>query len=97
MTQMEIVVPAQSPRVTLGQARVLRDQLEKKLTEERPMLGTDITAVALRFRGADEIYRKIRPTFYHKRRLDSLYELSCFINAIEAKQLPAIPARGRSV
>ncbi len=70
--QIEIPIPEQPRRVTLGRARAIRNELEKYLAEERPQYATDITAVAMRFEGADQTYRKIRHDFYRRRRLDEL-------------------------
>ena len=76
----------QPRRVSLGHARFLRDQLEKRLQLERPQLATDVTAIALQFRGAYEIYRRVRASFYRKRSLDQLHALGCFIAALERKR-----------
>lgn len=83
---MEISIPAQPPRFTLGRARAMRDVLEKQLSQERPLLAPDVTAIALQFRGAYQIYRKIRPSFYRKRTLDHLHVVACFIRALEGKR-----------
>jgi divalent metal cation (Fe/Co/Zn/Cd) transporter len=84
--QTEIPIPTQPLRITLHKARAIRDQLEKQLQKERPNLATDVTAIALQFRGAEVIYRSIRPSFYRKRTLDQLRTLGCFIAALERKR-----------
>jgi hypothetical protein len=83
--QTEIPIPAQPARITLHRARAMRDTLEKALSIERPAHAEDVTAVALQFQGAFEVYRRIRPSFYRKRTLDALHELGCFIAALEQK------------
>jgi hypothetical protein len=100
--QTEIPVPTQPARITLHRARAMRDTLEKALSAERPAHATDVTAVALQFNGAFEIYRRIRPSFYRKRTLDALHELGCFIAALERKSSRIAPPpppgkQGRSV
>lgn len=86
VTQTEIAIPMQPPNISLGQARAMRDALEKQLATEKPKLADQVTAVALQFRGAYSIYRRIRPEFYRKRSLDRLHTIACFIQALEARR-----------
>lgn len=86
MSQVEIPIPAQPPRITLGAARAMRDSLEKQLAGEKPRLADQVTAIALQFSGAYSIYRRIRREFYRKRSLDALHTVSCFISALERKR-----------
>lgn len=85
MTQVEIPIPPQPRRVSLGQARAMRDLLEKELAQERPNLATEVTAIALQFNGAYGIFRRVRPSFYRKRKLDRLRDMACLIHALEGK------------
>jgi hypothetical protein len=86
LTQVEIALPPQQRRMSLGQARAMRDLLERELTAERPTLGIAITAIALRFNDADRLYHAHRPVFYHKHKLDQLREVARFIEALERKR-----------
>lgn len=85
MSQVEIPIPAQPPRITLGAARAMRDSLEKQLAREEPDLATEVTEIALQFNGAYSTYRRIRKCFYRKRSLDALHVVACFISALERK------------
>lgn len=84
--QTEIPIPAQPTRITLHKARVMRDQLEKQLAVERPHFAPEVTAIALQFRDADNIYRAVRHSFYRKRTLDQLRTIGRFIAALERKR-----------
>jgi hypothetical protein len=86
MTQVEILVPPQPPRITLALARLMRDQIEKLLAKERPTMATEITKIALCSNGAEKIYRKVRPSFYRKRSVDRLRDLGRFVHALESRR-----------
>jgi hypothetical protein len=86
MTQAEIAIPPQPRRMSLGQARAMRDLLERELSAERPTLGVAITAIALRFHNSEDLYRAHRGAFYHKHKLDELREVARFIEALERKR-----------
>jgi hypothetical protein len=70
MNQLEIPIPIQPPRVTLGQARALRDDLERKLRERNARFedGVDgmILAVALQFHGADIVFHSLHSGIDHR-------------------------------
>jgi hypothetical protein len=67
MTQLEIEIPIQPPRVTLHRARALRDELEQRLKErnDRALINnhnsvaTGITAIAMQFPRADVIFHTL--------------------------------------
>ena len=96
--QLEIEIPIQPPRVTLGKERALRDSLENHLRTVNQGYLQEIIAVTLRFNGADEKFHELhRPynDFHSKRALEQLHELARFVAALEEKYAPGSLLHGR--